>query len=366
VGSENRLSSPSKRGTKRIGSIETRPTHGENLSGWWSIARETVSQWSAHNASRLGAALAYYSIFSLGPLLVIAISIAGLIFGADASRNAVVAQLRSLLGDSGAQAVNAMLAGATGHSTAGIAATILGVGTLVFAAIGMVIQLKDGLNTLWDVKPPATRGIWGFARTYFVSLAGVVGIGFLLLVSMLLSTALAGMGKYLSPLMPASIFQLIDFAVSFMVITALFAMMFKWLPDTTIAWRDVWMGAAITALLFDVGKFAIGLYIGRQGLESTYGAAASVVIVIIWVYYSAQIVFLGAQFTHVYALRHGSHRGRVAALTQGEDEASEDTVMIDPWITVIAGLFLGLYFGSGWRRRPARASISMPPTKNVK
>ena len=169
-----------------------------------------------------------------------------------------------------------------------------GVGTLLFAAIGVVVQLKDALNTVWDVEAPAGGGIWNFIRTYLVSLAGVLGVGFLLLISMLLSTALAAIGKFVAPLLPEFVFQVLEFAVSFAVITLLFAMMFKWLPDAQIAWRDVWVGAAVTSLLFDFGKLAIGLYIGKQGLESTYGAAASIVVVLIWVYYSAQIVLMGA------------------------------------------------------------------------
>ena len=237
------------------------------MSQWWALLRETATSWADHKAARLGAALAYYSIFSLGPLLVIAISVAGLFFDADATRDAVSGQLQNLLGESGAKAINSMLAGAAGHSTAGILSTLLGVGTLLFAAIGVVVQLKDALNTVWDVEAPAGGGIWNFIRTYLVSLAGVLGVGFLLLVSMLLSTALAAIGKFVAPLLPEFVFQVLEFAVSFIVITLLFAMMFKWLPDAQIAWRDVWVGAAVTSLLFDLGKLAIGLYIGKQGLE---------------------------------------------------------------------------------------------------
>jgi membrane protein len=199
------------------------------MSQWWALFSETATSWVKHNAARLGAALAYYSIFSLGPLLVIAISVAGLFFDADATRDAVSGQLQSLLGDSGAKAVNSMLSGAAGHSTAGILSTLLGVGALLFAAIGVVVQLKDALNTVWDVEAPAGGGIWKFIRTYLVSLAGVLGVGFLLLVSMLLSTALAAVGKFVAPLLPEFVFQLLEFAVSFVVITLLFAMMFKWL-----------------------------------------------------------------------------------------------------------------------------------------
>jgi membrane protein len=170
----------------------------------------------------------------------------------------------------------------------------------------------------------------------------------LLLVSMLLSTALAAIGKFVAPLLPEFVFQVLEFAVSFLVITLLFAMMFKWLPDAQIAWRDVWVGAAVTSLLFDLGKLAIGLYIGKQGLESTYGAAASIVVVLIWVYYSAQIILMGAEFTHVYALRIGSLKGKArssdATSPRPLDKAS-DTVANAPFLTVVGALCLGLYVG---------------------
>jgi membrane protein len=255
-------------------------------------------QWVGHKDARLGAALSYYSVFSLGPLIVIAIAVAGLLFGQDAVRTEVTGALRGLLGVTGAQAIDAMLAGAT-KAREGILAIALGLGTLIFAAIGVVVQLKDALNTVWEVKAPPGKGIWGFARAYVLSLAGVLALGFLLLVSMLVTTALAAAGKYLAPYLPEVALQVVSSALSFGVITLLFAMMFKWLPDAPVRWHDVWIGAIATAALFEIGKFLIGLYIGTQGLESTYGATASIVIVLIWVYYSSQIVLLGAEFTHV-------------------------------------------------------------------
>ena len=331
------------------------------MSQWWALLRETATSWVDHKAARLGAALAYYSIFSLGPLLVIAISVAGLFFDADATRDAVSGQLQSLLGESGAKAVNSMLAGAAGHSTAGISSTLLGAGTLLFAAIGVVVQLKDALNTVWDVDAPSGGGVWSFIRTYLVSLAGVLGVGFLLLVSMLLSTALAAIGKFVAPLLPEFVFQVLEFAVSFVVITLLFAMMFKWLPDAQIAWRDVWVGAAVTSLLFDLGKLAIGLYIGKQGLELTYGAAASIVVVLIWVYYSAQIILMGAEFTHVYALRTGSLKGTApapkAATSKEPLDNASDMSANAPFVTVVGALLLGLYVGFvGFQEKSRKAN----------
>ena len=217
--------------------------------------------------------------------------------------------LRGLLGDTGAQAINGMLAAAS-KPREGILATVIGIGTLIFAAIGVVVQLKDSFNTVWEVKTPPGRGIWGFVRAYVLSFAGVLALGFLLLVSMLVTTVLAAAGKYLAPFLPEAALQAVGFVVSLAVISLLFAMMFKWLPDTKVTWRDVWLGAVGTAVLFEIGKFLIGLYIGKQGLESTYGAAASIVIVLIWVYYSAQIVLLGAEFTNVYAKQRGSLRSQ--------------------------------------------------------
>jgi membrane protein len=272
--------------------------------GWWPLIRQTAAQWSSHKDARLGAALAYYSVFSIGPLILIAIAIAGLLFGQDAVRGEVSGALRGLLGETGAQAIDAMLAGAS-KPREGILATIIGLATLVFAAIGVVVQLKDAFNTVWEVNTPPGRGLWGFARAYVLSFAGVLSLGFLLLVSMLVTTALAAAGKFLAPYLPEALLQAVSFVASLLVITVLFAMMFKWLPDAPVRWSDVWLGAAATAVLFELGKFLIGLYIGKQGLESTYGAAASIVIVLIWVYYSAQIVLFGAEFTNVHAKQRG-------------------------------------------------------------
>jgi membrane protein len=268
--------------------------------------KEAATSWVDHKDARLGAALAYYSIFSVGPLILIAIAVAGLLFGQEAVRGEVSAEMQSLLGNSGAQAVQSMLADA-GRPREGIFATVFGVATLLFAAIGVVVQLKDALNTVWGVETKK-GGAWQFIRTYLVSLAGVLSLGFLLLVSLLVSTLLAAGSKYLAPYLPEVLLQVVTSVISLALVAVLFAMMFKWLPDAEVAWRDVWAGAAVTAVLFEVGKFLIGLYIGKQGLESTFGAAASLVVLLIWVYYSAQIVLMGAEFTRVYAERHGSRR----------------------------------------------------------
>ena len=274
---------------------------------WWALTKEAAASWVKHKDAQRGAALAYYSIFSLGPLMVIAIAIAGLVFGQEAVRGGVGLQLKGLLGDAGAQAVDAMLAGAS-KPQQGIVATVLGIGLLLLAAVGVVVQLKDALNTVWEVEARKKGGIWQFVLTYLVSSAGVLALGFLLLVSLLLSTALSASGKYLSPHLPEAALHIVGSIISFGVITLLFGMMFKWLPDTSVRWRDVWLGAAITAALFEIGKLLISVYIGKQALESTYGAAASLVVLLIWIYYSSQIVLMVAEFTHVYTSRRGPRR----------------------------------------------------------
>jgi membrane protein len=270
------------------------------MKNWWALLKAAAANWSKHKDARQGAALAYYSIFSLGPLIVIAIAIAGLVFGQDAVRGELGPQLKGMLGDGGAQAVETLLAGAS-KPQQGIVATVLGVGTLLFAAVGVVVQLKDALNTVWEVEPPKSGGIWMFVRTYVSSLAGVLAAGFLLLISLLLTAVLSVAGKYFTLFLSEGALQLVGSLVSFGVITLLFAMMFKWLPDTPVDWRNVWPGAAITGALFEIGKLLIGLYIGKQGLESTFGAAASLVVLLIWIYYSSQIVLMGAELTRVHS-----------------------------------------------------------------
>ena len=276
-----------------------------DLKEWWALIRDAAADWVAHKDSRQGAALAYYSVFSLGPVIVIAIAVAGLVFGEEAARGEVELQLRGLLGDAAAQAVDAMLAGAR-HPQQGLLATAIGTVILLFSALGVVVALKDAFNTVWEVDAKKISGAWQFIRTYLASAAAIMALGFLLLMSLLFTAALSAAAKYLGPQAPAGALQLLGSLISLAAIAVLFAMMFKWLPDTPVEWRDVWPGAVITAALFEIGKFLIGLYIGRQALDSTYGAAASIVVLLIWVYYSSQIVLLGAEFTHVHAL----HRAR--------------------------------------------------------
>ena len=261
---------------------------------------DATMQWVKHNDAKSGAALSYYSIFSVGPLIVIAIAIAGLFFGSDAVRSEVISAVQGLVGQSGAQAIDTMLASAN-KPRQGIVAIIIGTGTLLLAGIGIVTQLKSAMNEVWEVDAASGSGIWHFLRTYVISLAGVAAVGFLLMVSMLATAAIAAAGKLMPGLLPEPLLQIVGALLSLAIMAAMFGMMFKWLPDARIEWRDVIAGAVLTAILFEIGKFLIGFYIGKQGLESTYGAAASIVVVLVWVYYSAQIVLFGAEFTAVRA-----------------------------------------------------------------
>jgi membrane protein len=275
---------------------------------WWTVTKEAAAKWSSHKDARQGAALAYYSVFSLGPIIVIAIAVAGLFFGHEAVSSQVTGSLKDILGETGAKAIQAMLAGAS-RPAEGALATVLGIGALLFAAIGVVVQLKDALNVVWEVEESKESGLWHFARNYILSFAAVLALGFLLLVSLLVTTTLAAAGKFTAPYLPEGLLHLVSTLVSFAVVTVLFAMMFKWLPDVSVGWEDVWLGAVLTALFFEVGKAAIGFYIGKQGLESTYGAAASIVVVLIWVYYTSQIILMGAEITHAHA-KHRSLKNR--------------------------------------------------------
>ena len=272
----------------------------------WHLLKEAAADWSHDRAPRLGAALAYYTVFSLVPFLVVVIAVIGLVFGQDAAQSAILGQISTLVGEQSAAAIKEMIQRADQPST-GLFATALAIATLLLGASGVFGQLQDALNTVWGVEPKEGRGVWGFIKDRFLSFVAVLGTGFLLLVSLILSSALAVVGKWFSGMLPLpeAVLELLNFALSFLVITGLFALIFKVLPDAKIAWRDVWVGAALTAALFTVGKFALGLYLGKSNVASGYGAAGSLVLVLVWVYYSAQIMLYGAEFTQVYANRMG-------------------------------------------------------------
>src|SRR6476646_335489 len=272
----------------------------------WHLTKEAGSDWIHDRAPRLGAALAYYTVFSLVPFLVVVIAGIGLVFGEEASQSAILSQIAELVGEQTAAAIKDMIQRANQPST-GIFATAVAVATLLIGASGVFGQLQDALNTVWGVEPKEGRGVWGFIKDRFLSFVAVLGTGFLLLVSLIFSSALAAFGKWFGGLLPLpeAVLQLMNFAFSFLVVTGLFALIFKVLPDAKVAWRDVWIGAALTSALFTIGKFALGVYLGKSNVASAYGATGSLVLVLLWVYYSAQILLYGAEFTQVYANRVG-------------------------------------------------------------
>ena len=286
----------------------------------WRLFVQTFDAWSSDKVPRHGAALAYYTVLSLVPLLVVIIGMIGLIFGQEAAQGYIVEQIAALVGPQSAAAIKDMIQRAN-QPTTGIVATVVATATLLLGASGVFGQLQDSLNTIWGVEPKEGRGIWGLIKDRFISFAALLGTGFLLLVSLVLSAGLAAFGKWFGGWLPAPevVLQVLEFLISFAVITGLFAMIFKTLPDAHVAWRDVWVGAALTAMLFTVGKFAIGLYLGKSDVGSAYGAAGSLVILLVWVYYSAQILLFGAEFTQVYANAVGS---RIVP--------SKDAVVTDP------------------------------------
>ncbi len=293
----------------------------------WQITKGTVNEFMEDNVLRLAAALAYYAMFSLGPLLVIVIAVAALFFDKGTVRHEVTQQVQSFVGPKAAATVDSMLA-SQNHGTS-VIATILGIVTLLFGASGVFGELQDSLNTIWEVKPKPGQGVWGFIRTRFLSFAMILGIAFLLLVSMVITTALelfSGSVSHILPV-PEIVAKGLHYGIDFVVVSLLFAMIFKVLPDATVKWRDVWVGAIGTALLFTIGKGLIGLYLGQASTSSAYGAAGSVAVILLWVYYSSLILFAGAEFTQVYAKQTGS---RIApsphAVPLTEQERAEEGI----------------------------------------
>lgn len=274
----------------------------------WQFVKTTVSQWIESEPFELAAALSYYTLFSLAPLLIIAISVAGLAFGREAAQNQIVETLKGVVGQDSAQAVQGMIQHASEKPKTGIISTIVGFIVLLFGAGGVVGQLQTSLNKIWGVKPKPGQGIWGLVRQRFFSFAMVLAIGFLLLVSLVVTAVLTSLTGMFSGLFGEGTFiaHLVDILVSFGFISLLFALIYKYVPDVEIQWKDVWVGAALTSVLFTVGKFLIGLYLGTSGVTSAYGAAGSIITVLLWVYYSSLIFFLGAEFTKMYASEYGS------------------------------------------------------------
>lgn len=273
------------------------------------LLQETFRKWGEHKDSRLAAALAYYTVFSLAPLLILVIAIAGSILGEEAARGQMVGQLQQLVGAQGAEVIETVIAGAgKPEKSVSIIASIISLAVLIFGATGVFIQLQDALNTIWEVAPKPENNFKTFFLSRFLSFGMVIGIAFMLLVSLVISAALAFLSEVLGNLSPGMgyLWSAINIIISFGVITLLFSLIFKYLPDVKVAWSDVLIGAMITALLFTAGKYLIGLYLGKSTFSSTYGAAGSLVVLLFWIYYSSQILFIGAEFTQIYARHYGS------------------------------------------------------------
>jgi membrane protein len=283
------------------------PRRGSKVRDAWAVIKETASDWSEDDAARLAASLAYYTLLSIAPLIVLAVAIAGLVFGEDAARGQIASQIGALVGTQAAQAIEAIARNANAPET-GVVSSLIGIVVLLFGASGVFGELQSSLNAIWEVEPKPGRGVLGIVKDRFFSFTMVVGVAFLLLVSLVLSAAVAALGSYLSGALPGgeALWTVLNLALSIAIVTLLFALVFKVVPDVEIRWRDVWVGAFVTALLFSLGKFLIGLYLGKSSFTSSYGAAGSVVALVVWVYYTSQIVFLGAEFTQVYARRFGS------------------------------------------------------------
>jgi membrane protein len=271
------------------------------------LVKTTVMRWWDDNALRLSAALSYYTLFSLAPLLTLAVAIAGLVVDENTLRDEVLDRSQGLIGKPGAEAIADMLESA-GQPVQGAIAPAVSLVTLIIVSMGMFSELQDALNLIWRTKPKKSDALWGALKNRFLSFILVIGTGVLLLVSLLVKTILAALGKFVLQALPGPQVMLtfVEVAVSLPVITLLFALLFKVLPDGYIAWRDVWLGAVASGTLFIIGEWAIGLYIGSTAIASMYGAAASLMVILVWVYYSALIFFLGAEFTCVYANKYGS------------------------------------------------------------
>lgn len=288
----------------------------------WRLTKDAAAAWVDDFAPSMGAALAYYTIFSLAPMLVIVIAVAGFFFGHQAAQGEIIMQLRDMVGSTGASAIEALLKSAS-EPGQGIIAATMGILTLMIGATAVFGELQSALDRIWKVPPVKKGGIRNLLLKRLLSFGMVMGLGFMLLVSLILSAALAAFGKWWGNVLGGwtIVLEILNLAISFGVITGLFAMIYKFMPRATIPWRDVWVGSVITALLFTIGKFAIGLYLGTTNMASGFGAAGSLVVLLVWIYYSAQIFLLGAEFTWVFAQQHGSQSGNSA---DTETSAADD------------------------------------------
>ncbi|MAT43572.1 MAG: ribonuclease BN [Anaerolineaceae bacterium] len=287
----------------------------ELLKKIFGLLKQTFKEYQEDNISRLAAALAYYTIFSLAPLLIIAISVAGFIWSQRAAESQVLAQMESLLGPQGTNFIQSLLDNASSHlqDGGGVFTTVIGVGVLIFGSVKAFRELREALNTIWDVETPKQKGLWNsmkaVIKTDVLSFAMVMGVGFLLIVSLIFSTLLSTLGEILKSSLPLPNvwMAILNNLVTLFIFTIVFSILFKYLPQTRIAWGDVTLGGFVTALLFLAGKALIGLYLGNSSIGASFGAAGSLALLLVWIYYSAQILFLGAEFTQVYANQYGSN-----------------------------------------------------------
>lgn len=282
------------------------------MAGMVTLLKDSALKWVDDGAASMGAAIAYYTIFSIAPLLIIMLSVAGFVFGAEAAQNQIYAEARSLVGEEGAVALQGLVQSAS-QPAEGIVATVIGLAVILVGATGVFAELQGAMDRIWKV--PARRqagGLWNLLRRRLLTFGILLAIAFLLLVSLALSAFIATLQNFVlvSSADLELFWQAVNFGVSFLVISALFAVLFKLLPQVSVAWGDVAIGAVFTALLFNAGKLLIGLYIGKTGVSTGFGAAGSFIVLIVWVYYSAQIYLLGAEFTWLYANRYGSWRRR--------------------------------------------------------
>jgi len=278
------------------------------LKSWAHLFKTSASEWSNDKAPRLGAALSYYTIFSLAPLLLLVVAVAGLALGREAAEGKIVEQLSGLIGREAGATIQSMIA-KSDQKGGGILATAIGLVTLVAGATGVLIELQDALNTVWKVIPKPGRGIKGIIRDRLLSFGIVLGFGFLLLVSLVLSAAVAMLDSWIGGFIPGWVIAgyILSYGLSVGLVALVLAAIFKILPDVKISWGDVWVGALVTSVLFHLGKFGISTYIGKASVGSTFGAAGSLAVLLVWIYYSSQIVLFGAEFTRVYANAYGSH-----------------------------------------------------------
>lgn len=291
------------------------------------LVKDSVNAWVDDNASSMGAALAYYTLFSVAPLLLIVLAIVSLVFDAEAARGQIFEQLRGMMGNDGAAAVEGLVQSMSQPSK-GILGTLIGMVVLAIGATTVFAELQNDLDRIWRAPArPQSSGVWSLIRARVLSFGMVLAIGFLLLVSLAINAAVSAWGSWTAPAGYEAIGQIINFVISFGVVTVAFAMIYKFMPRVRIQWHDVWVGAAITALLFSVGKLLIGLYIGKSGVVSGFGAASSIVVLLVWVYYSAQIFLMGAELTWVYSHEFGSRRGQVRPTSSVAQLVAEDAPM---------------------------------------